>query len=180
MATPRDLWPGWHAPCQNCQQLITIGEGIFCTNFSANHGPWSPCLWAWHRKCYCTTDNGEFPIAKPQDEEGEFMVQDVEEERHFCKARDGDNLVTPFQCDICHFINLTGLKPIENLALDVCLLKCIWRVNLDAFWSWESGTVKNVVNEVWRGLAIASQFSFAHSLFQSRGPFPVIDLWASG
>jgi hypothetical protein len=53
------------------------------------------------------------------------MVQDVEEERHFCKARDGDNLVTPFQCDICHFINLTGLKPIENLALDVCLLKCI-------------------------------------------------------
>ncbi len=40
-------------------------------------------------------DNREFLIAKPQDEEGEFMVQDAEEEKRFKEARDDDNLVTP-------------------------------------------------------------------------------------
>jgi hypothetical protein len=101
------LWTGWRAPCQTCHLLLTIGEGIFCAIFSAKCGPWNPSLQAW-RKCYCAMDNGEFPISKPQDEEGELMIQDAEEERHFQEARDGGNLVTPFQCDICHLINLMG------------------------------------------------------------------------
>ncbi len=48
-------------------------------------------------------DNREFLIAQPQDEEGEFMVQDAEEEKRFKEARDGDNLVTPFQCDVSFY-----------------------------------------------------------------------------
>jgi hypothetical protein len=73
------------------------------------------------------------------------MVQDNYEEGRFLSARDGDNLVTPFQCDHCHFMNLMGRKPLENLASDVRLLKCIWRVNLDAFWSREPRTVRGVL-----------------------------------
>jgi len=93
------------------------------------------------------TDNNEFPVARPQDEEGELMILDEEEESRFMIARNGDNLVTPFQCDTCHFVNIMKREPLDDLASDVRMLKCIRRVNLDAFWSREPGTVNGVLTE---------------------------------
>jgi len=106
---------------------------------------------------------------------GEFMVQDEEDEKRFLMARDGDNLVTPFQCDHCHFMNIMKREPLDDLASDVRLMKCIRRVNLVAFWSREPGTVRGVLDEMKRGLGIASQLGFAHALFSPRGPFPPKD-----
>jgi hypothetical protein len=126
------------------------------------------------------TDNGEFPIARPQDEAGEYMVQDEEDAQRFLQARDGDNLVTPFQCDHCHFMNIMKREPLDELASDVRLMKCIRRVNLDAFWSREPGTVRGVLEEMKRGLGIASQLGFAHALFPPRGPFPREDTMGMG
>lgn len=114
-------------------------------------------------------------MARPQDEAGEFMVQDEEDEKRFLMARDGDNLVTPFQCDHCHFMNIMKCEPLDDLASDVRLMKCIRRVNLVAFWSREPGTVRGVLDEMKRGLGIASQLGFAHALFSPRGPFPPKD-----
>jgi hypothetical protein len=108
------------------------------------------------------------------------MVQDQEDELRFLVARDGDNLVTPFQCDHCHFQNIMNREPLDGLASDVRLLKSIRRVNLDAFWSREPRTVKGVLDEAKRGLAIASSLGFAHSLFRPRGPFPAVDTMGMG
>jgi hypothetical protein len=36
-------WTTWHASCQVYQEMISIGEGIFCKNFSLTRGPWTPC-----------------------------------------------------------------------------------------------------------------------------------------
>jgi hypothetical protein len=168
------------ASCQGCCRILSIGEGIFCANFTATRGPWTVCQRSWHGNCYCANDNGEFPIAKPQDEEGEFMIHDTEEEVRFLVARDGDNLVTPFQCDTCNFVNLMGRKPLHNLASDVRLLKCIRRANQDAFWSRGPSNVKGVLEEAKKGLAIATALGFSHSLFRPRGPFPVIDNMGMG
>jgi hypothetical protein len=66
-------------------------------------------------------------------------------------------------------------EPLENLASDVHMLKCIWRVNLDAFWYREPGTVNGVSTEALQGLKIALQLGFAHGLIQPRGPFAVED-----
>lgn len=85
-----------------------LGEGRFCANFSAMHGPWTPCHRAWHGCCYCTTDNGKFPIASPQDEAGEILIDDLEDAKCFLVAQDGDNLTISFQCDDRHFINVMG------------------------------------------------------------------------
>jgi hypothetical protein len=108
------------------------------------------------------------------------MVLDAEDEMRFLEARDGDNLVCPFQCDQCHFLNLMGREPLEELASDVRLLKCIRRVILDAFWAREPGTVRGALEEAKRGLAIATQLGFAHSLFGPRGPFPLADTMGMG
>ncbi len=51
---------------------------------------------------------------------------------------------------------------------------------MDAFWSREPGTIRGVLGEAKRGLAIASSLGFAHSLFRPRGPFPVLDTMGMG
>ncbi len=173
-------WTAWRANCQVCQGLITIGGGIFCVNFSSQHGPWSPCHRAWHGDCYCAMDNGEFPIAKPQDEAGEWLPKDSKDHKRFLVARDGDNLVTPFQCDICHFVNIMGWEPLDALASDHRMLKCIRRANSDAFWARESRTVRSVLDEAKRGLATASALGFTPAHFRPRGPFPPIDSMGMG
>ena len=48
-------------------------------------------------------------------------------------GHDGDNLVTVFQCNLCHFRNLLKQDPIETLAQDIQVLKLIRQANLDAF-----------------------------------------------
>lgn len=56
-------------------------------------------------------------------------------------ARDGDHLITPFECDTCIFWKLKARIPNRNSPQDDLLLACIRRANLDAFWSRASGTV---------------------------------------
>ncbi len=108
------------------------------------------------------------------------MELDPEDQERFQIARNGDNLVTPFQCDTCHFINIMNREPVMGIASDIRLLKCIRRANLDAFWSREPKTVNKVVQEAKRGLSIASSLGFAHTLFRPMGPFPVVDSMGMG
>ncbi len=104
------------------------------------------------------------------------MVLDAEEAERFLVARDGDSLVCPFQCDVCHFVNVMGREPLVHSATDTRMLKCIRRVMLDAFWAREPTTVGHVLQEARTGLALSTQLGFAHKLFGPRGPFPAQDV----
>jgi hypothetical protein len=75
------------------------GKGL--GNLARKHGV-APC-----GPCYVPLDNGKFPIAKAMDEDG-VIVEDNCNECRYKQARNGDNLLTPFQCDICQFRNLMG------------------------------------------------------------------------
>ena len=46
-----------------------------------------------------------------------------------------------FQCELCHFRNLKECNP-SNTREDILLIRTIRRVNVNAFWSRESGTVE--------------------------------------
>jgi len=50
-------------------------------------------------------------------------------------ARDGDNFLVPFQCDICHFRNMFTRDPHVDSSLDRLALVAIRRANFDAFWA---------------------------------------------
>jgi hypothetical protein len=58
------------------------------------------------------------------------------------EGRNGDNLVCPFQCDLCHFRNIKKRDPFASGLKDLSLLCGIRRANLDAFWTRRPGTVK--------------------------------------
>lgn len=113
-------------------------------------------------------------MALPTKEDGLVSEEDLLSVRYL-QARNGDNLVTPFQCDTCHFRNLYNRDPEPRLAQDVRVQKCIRRANLDALWAAEPRTVSRTLSECRRGLNIALSLGFRDKLFKPMGPFPLED-----
>jgi hypothetical protein len=102
----------------------------------ASHGNWKPCQKAWCGSCYTPLEGGRIQGRLPKDEEGNLLVSE-EDKFRFGEARPGDHLFYPFKCELCHFRNIQGRSPIMGTGLlcDMELMKCLRRVNLDAFWS---------------------------------------------
>lgn len=113
-------------------------------------------------------------MAIPKDADGEIILEEKDKMRYL-EARDGDHLVTPFQCEICHVRNIIGRDPQYDLASDIRLIKLLRRASLDAFWSSEPKTVAGTLREARRGLRIASSLGFRDKLFTPLGPYPLKD-----
>jgi hypothetical protein len=113
-------------------------------------------------------------VVIPRDADGEIVLEEKDKLRYL-EARDGDHLVTPFQCEVCHVRNIVGHDPQTNLASDVRMVKLIRRANLDAFWASEPKTVDGTLREARRGLRIASSLGFRDSLFTPLGPYELKD-----
>lgn len=112
------------------------------------------------------------------DEEGESELR-VEDETRFLVARNGDHLVTPFQCDLCHFRNLQKRDPVAGKCEDDRLLVNIRRANLDALWAREPSTVRKNLDECKRAVKIGQALGL-RSPFLPMGPFPVEDKFGMG
>jgi hypothetical protein len=105
-----------------------------------------------------------------KDEGGFHWGRKADSKRHN-SARDGDHLVTPFQCDLCVFRNLQGRNPGEH---DGLLLECIRQVNLDALWGRETATVDSTRRAVAQTVKILAQVKLEPP-YPPLGPFPVMD-----
>ena len=80
----------------------------------------------------------------------------------------------PFQCDYCWFQNLKGRSPLTTKPKDVLLLGHIRRVNLDLFWSRDSGTVKGYASAFRKGLIMDRHLDLP-PFHPSPGPWPLRD-----
>lgn len=172
-------WNALRGVCVICRRLLVDGDGLFCANYSSRRGIWTPCQQAWCGPCYTITDGGIFPIALPEDEGG-LILDDLDEKGRYLCARNGDNLICPFQCDECHFQNLTGRSSQILFPKDQRLLKYIRRAQLDAFWATEPNTVGRNLMELRRGSQIAHSMGFGTTMFPAMGPFPVEDVFGMG
>lgn len=115
---------------------------MFCGNFGIYRGGghFEVCRRAWCGGCYTPHPLDRFHINTPTDEAGyEWLVKESDAER-FKVGRNGDHLITPFQCDWCLFRLLTGRIPTSSRHDDrlLCLLR---RANLDSLWGRETSTV---------------------------------------
>lgn len=162
-----------------CQHLLLDGVGLFCANYSHKRGNLTTCRQAWCGSCYVPLDKDEFLIALPTDEDG-VVTEDPKELMRYRFARNGDNLITPFQCDTCRFANLTGRHPSSVDGKDQFLLKSFSRAKLDAFWATEPTTVAKNLAELRRGSNISSALGCSHGMFRSMGPFPLEDSFGMG
>jgi hypothetical protein len=109
-------------------------------------------------------------------EDGEAVVRRIQDVR-CTEGRNGDNLVCPFQCDLCHFRNIKKRDPFSSDLRDLRLLCGSRRANLDAFWARGPGTVKSNLTLMLRIVKIQREdhvIPRGH-MFLQQGPHPVED-----
>jgi hypothetical protein len=95
-------------------------NGLFCANFAHSRECWKPCLSVWCGPCYQQHPLDRYPHHIPADESGFEWRSDTDHLR-YKKARNGDHLLLPFQCDLCVFRNLMHWNPLVNSAEDFFL-----------------------------------------------------------
>jgi len=110
------------------------------------------------------------------DEEGYVWLAEEDDCLRFKEARNGDHLMTPFQCDWCQFRVVSGRLPRADSREDEWLLCLLRRANLDALWGRErSKVVANQRNIDWM-IQIWSQIGIGPALPEF-GPFPSRDMF---
>ncbi|KAI2491132.1 hypothetical protein MHU86_23418 [Fragilaria crotonensis] len=86
-------------------------------------------------------------------------------------ARDGDDLMVSFECDMCIFGKLFARPPETENEKDNFSLRCIRRINLDAFWSRARTTVESNAAKVREGLKISDMLGL-QGPYLDPGPLP--------
>ena len=93
----------------------------------------------------------------------------------FSTARNGDDLMCPFECDNCVFGKLYDHEPnVIGSSQDAFAMACIRRVILDAFWSRARPTVTANALKVREGLRISERMGMKGP-YENPGPLPSFD-----
>jgi hypothetical protein len=93
--------------------VVKAGAGVFCANFYSRQETFRACEKAWCGRCYSVPFGSPFPIREAKDEDG-FVNSVLGDEARFKSARNGDFLMTAFQCDRCHFVNIKKRHPVAT------------------------------------------------------------------
>ena len=92
------------------------------------------------------------------------------ERKNYLRARAGDHLFAPFECDYCAFFRLRGSSPCLENPSDKELLLYLRRSQLDVFWSRRPGTIKALLGLYKEQFHVGEHFSI--NMFREPGPFP--------
>lgn len=95
----------------------------------------------------------------------------------FKNVRNGDHMMVPFQCNICHFQNLKGRMPLPGCHQGNLLLLCLCRVILDSFWSRKRSTVNSNRLERLNFFCNQELLGLEHKTLPYQGPYPVEYIW---
>jgi hypothetical protein len=94
-----------------CGRLVTTLQGVLCANVWSKRGHWEKCEGVWCGPCFQLDEEDGFPIGVPINDGGEAVLANALDEGRFTCARNGDHLMTCFQCEKCHFWNVQGRDP---------------------------------------------------------------------
>ncbi len=131
----------------------------------------------WCGSCYTPHPLDHFHVFTPKDESGFEWRRNPEDALRYRMARDGDHLVTPFQCHLCHFRAITGRVPDDKNLQDSRLMCCLIRANLDAFWGRETGTVEGNRRHLDQLIKLWAEVGMAPTGLPSLGPYPRKDVF---
>jgi len=89
--------------------LIEYRCGVIRGKFGLRSHQGNMCNGAWHRKCFKQHTLDRYHVLTRQDLEDSLVDESTCEDDdplRFKEARDGDDLIAPFQCVECHFVNI--------------------------------------------------------------------------
>ncbi len=113
-----------------------------------------------------------FPIKKTLDEDGSVIEKEKDKER-FLVGRNGDHLMNPFQCELCHFRNIQERNPNPHSKADRAFQEHFRRVSLDVFWSREESTVRHNLGVIKRVALSEKKFDCTNKMIPALGPHPL-------
>lgn len=155
---------------------------LFCANFGLHRGPpFDVCTRAWCGSCYTQHPLDTFRVFVPTDESGFEWRRHPSDGLKYKAARNGDHLITPFQCQFCLFRLLTRRIPDPDNHKDEWLMCCLVRANLDAFWGRAPSTIvanrRNLdqLMKMWNEVGLAPDL-----LLPALGPYPDEDVQGIG
>ena len=137
----------------------------------------------WCGKCYTSSRDHLFHISDPENLYTEAGNEDrlnsgwkprSGDKNRFSEARDGDDLLVAFECDVCVFSKVTGRLPNEGIEKDTFLMSCIRRIILDAFWSRARSTVNTNTSRLRDMIHMSQDLGFDPPV-SDPGPFPAHD-----
>lgn len=85
-----------------------------------------------------------YPIKLHLGVDGKML--EAKEAGRFMHARASDHLMTPFQCELCHFQNILGQEILVEVHEDVELFEILQPAHLDEFWEQASLTASSNLN----------------------------------
>lgn len=176
-------WKIGESLCQHCSSKVKTVSGIICGNFSHERIPGYRCSGFFHAKCYCQHEDDNFSVLGDDNADNSLMgVNEIlsDDPKRFKEARDNDHMMLPFQCDMCHFVNIQYRLPVRGRQADDLLLMVIRRANLDSFWVRERSTIRSNFSEAKRSVKIKTMFMMEHRILLQLGPFPLKDIWGVG
>ena len=134
----------------------------------------------WCGKCYTSAPAPEFHIEGDDRENAGDDEHDRissgwsnpnSETERFRRGRNGDDLMTPFECDFCIYRKLYGRNPDESVHSTQYAMACIRRINLDACWSRATSTVSGNASQVRQGLRLSASIGLEGPYYPP-GPLP--------
>ena len=137
----------------------------------------------WCGECYSSEPDLSFHVADSEnlvmDEGDDNRLQSGWKgkrlDRHrYCVARDGDDLLVSFECDICVFSKVYQRLPDIDNDNDKFVMACIRRVNLDAFWSRARSTVSSNTVRFREMVRLSNKLGFEPPYYDP-GPLPGYD-----
>jgi hypothetical protein len=110
-------------------------------------------------------------------EDGETVVPGLQDKYRCVRARNGDNLLCPFQYYLCHFWNIKKRDRSCHDLLENNLLRGIRRANIDVFWARRPGTVSRNLSMMLRVVRVHTNIHGIElgTMFRPKGPQPVED-----
>lgn len=89
-------------------------------------------------------------------------------------------MITPFQCDLCHFRNIYNRDPSKDILGDLRALTAIRRAILDSFWGRSENTVSTNKAAVKKIVDISIGNYGMAGVLPKMGPHPLEDEWGMG
>jgi hypothetical protein len=125
------------------------------------------------RDCYTVPLGNPFPVKTTVNEDG-FDASSVEDKKRFVCGRSGDFLMTPFQCELCHYRNINSRDPqIGDPKAREFNFMCR-NVSMNAFWSAETSTVRSNLLQA-RKIEKIGDTCGIDSISPPLGPYPLRD-----
>lgn len=117
----------WESDLHHLQYKDPPFCGIICKNFGTIRNVKIPsCRGAWCVGCYRQDKKDLFPVLSASDldnfVEDEELVKEAP--NRFKTACDRDHLLTSFQCDCCHFVNIHKRSPTNSTKALQGIINC--------------------------------------------------------